>query len=158
MKTTEFIKKLIINWCEERGKYGITLPYMVGAIRLKTGNEKYSAEDFFNDIPNVELDVVISICNELGSKYEYIIGTFTREYSEASCYKKEPVYLNGNIESKEKSLIDNDYQYLISFLTEKYSDKIEQEIYSKNPIESGSEIYKWGEFTEEEINTIKGIK
>ncbi|WP_100616370.1 hypothetical protein [Confluentibacter citreus] len=144
IESAEFIKNLIYSWCIEEDRYGLTLPNIIGAVRLMTEKENYSIIDFFNELPNVEIDIKISSCGDLE---EFVFGTFKREDAPKNYYKQiNSIYFS-------TSEIDvNNYEELISLFIENYSDKIDNGFYSKNYYTK-----EWSDLTEEDIEFLKSI-
>ncbi len=145
IENTEYIKKLIYNWCIKEDRYGLTLPCIIGAIRLKTKKEDYSIDIFFNELPKVEIDIKISYCGDIE---EFVIGTFKREDAPKNYYNQ----VKSIFYSKNEINI-NTYIELISFFKENYSDKIDNSLYSKNYYTK-----KWSEMNEEDFEFLKNMK
>jgi len=145
IESSEYIKKLIYHWCIKEDRYGLTLPNIIGAIRLKSQDKSYSIDDFFNELPDVDIDIKISSCGDLE---EYVFGTFKREDAPKKYYNQvNSIYYS-------KSQIDiNDYDELISFFKENYSDKIDNGLYSKNYYTK-----KWSDLDKEDIEFLNSIK
>lgn len=142
--STEYIKKLIHNWCIRDDRYGLTLPNIIRAIRLNTVKTDYSIDSFFNELPEVDLDIKISSCPDLD---ELVFGTFKREDAPKNYYNE----VNSIYYSKHDMKI-NSYEELISLFKNKYSEKIENGLYSKNYY---TKI--WSDLTEEDIEFLKSI-
>lgn len=140
-----YIEKIIYSWCIRDGNYGKTLPYIVGAIRLKLNNVDYSIKDFFQDLLRVNLDIKISLCPDLK---EYVFGTFKSEDAPKRFYNEvNLIYYSKN------ELNINSYEELIIFFEDKYSEKIKDGLYSKNYYTK-----KWSGLTNEDntfLNTIE---
>jgi hypothetical protein len=140
-----YIEKIIYNWCIRDDNYGLTLPNIVGAIRLKSNDVHYSIKDFFRDILKVNLDVKISLCPDLK---EYVFGTFKREDAPKRFYSEVNLIFYSKNELNIKS-----YEELIISFENKYSEKIEAGLYSKNYYSK-----KWSGLTTEDndfLNTIE---
>ena len=119
-----YIKKLIYNWCIRDDRYGMTLPNVIGAIRFYNNNVDYTIESFFKDLPEVDLDIKISCCPDLK---EFVFGTFKREDAPKNYYEE----VNSIFYSRSELNI-NTYEELTNLFTEKYSNKIQNGLYSKN--------------------------
>ena len=144
METVNFIEKLIYAWCIKEDQYGLTLPNIIGAIRATTIKKMYSINDFFEELPEVDLDIKISFCGELE---EFVFGTFKREDAPKKYYAE----INSIFYTKRELEIQS-YKDLIDFFEEKYSDKIENELYSKNYYSK-----EWSNFTKKEEEFFKEI-
>jgi len=145
MESSKYIKNLIYNWCIEEDRYGLTLPNIIGAVRLKTNYENYSIKEFFNELPEVQLDIKISSCGDLE---ELVFGTFKREDAPKHYYNK----INSIYYSKNEIEVNN-YEELISLFNAQYSDIIDQGFYSKNYYTK-----EWNNFNDEEIKYLNSIK
>lgn len=144
IESNTFIKNLIYSWCIKEDRYGLTLPNIIGAVRLKTENKNYSISDFFNELPDVEIDIKISSCGDLE---EFVIGTFKREDGPKKYYNQiNSIYYSTN------EIEVNNYEELISFFKEKYSDKIDNGLYSKDYYTK-----EWSDLKEEDIEFLKNI-
>jgi hypothetical protein len=139
-----YIKKLIYNWCIRDDRYGMTLPNLIGAIKFYNNNEDYNIENFFRDLPEVDLDIKISSCPDL---MEFVFGTFKSEDAPKNYYNK----VNSIYYSKNELNIEN-YEELISFFKDKYSTKIENGLYSKNYYTK-----EWSDLTKEDNDFLKSI-
>ena len=139
-----YIKKLIYNWCIRDDRYGMTLPNILGAIRFYNSNVDYTIESFFKDLPEVDLDIKISSCPDLK---EFVIGTFKREDAPKKYYNE----VNSIFYSKNELNI-NSYEELTSLFKEKYSNKIENGLYSKNYYTK-----EWSDLTKEDNDFLKSI-
>jgi len=144
IESTKFIKNLIYSWCITNDRYGLTLPNIIGAVRLKTENKNYSITDFFNELPNVEIDIKISSCGDLE---EFVIGTFKREDAPKKYYNE----INSIYYSTSEIQI-NSYEELTSIFREKYSDKVDNGLYSKDYYTK-----EWNDLNEEDIEFLKNI-
>tara|TARA_R110001583_G_scaffold195383_2_gene372463 strand:+ start:718 stop:1161 length:444 start_codon:yes stop_codon:yes gene_type:complete len=144
IESTKFIKNLIYSWCITNDRYGLTLPNIIGAVRLKTENKSYSITDFFNELPNVEIDIKISSCGDLE---EFVIGTFKREDAPKKYYNE----INSIYYSTSEIEV-NSYEELTSIFIEKYSDKVDNGLYSKDYYTK-----EWNDLNEEDIEFLKNI-
>ncbi len=124
IRTVNYIESIIYTWCIEDGNYGLTMPNIIGAIRTYTSKKNYSIDDFFNELPKVNVEIKVSFCNDLD---EFVFGTFKKEDAPKKYYNEI------NSISFSKNEIDiNNYDELIVVFKERYSDKINNELYSKN--------------------------
>ncbi|RAJ17352.1 hypothetical protein LX77_03898 [Gelidibacter algens] len=144
IESTKFIKNLIYSWCIKEDRYGLTLPNIIGAVRLKTEKKNYSITDFFNELPNVEIDIKISSCGDLE---EYVIGTFKSEDAPKNYYNQ----INSIYYSTSEIDVKN-YEELISLFRKKYSDKIDSGLYSKDYYTK-----EWSDLNEEDIEFLNNI-
>ena len=144
IESSVYIKKLIYSWCIRDDRYGLTLPNIIRAVRLNTLKTDYSIDSFFNELPEVDLDIKISSCPDLD---ELVFGTFKREDAPKNYYNE----VNLIYYSKHDMKI-NSYEELISLFKNKYSEKIENGLYSKNYYSK-----KWSDLTEEDIEFLKSI-
>lgn len=138
-----FLRKLIYNWCNEYGRYGLTIPYLIGSIKLMK-KDNYTINDLFEDLVNIDIIVKISYCADLD---ELIIGTFKTEDAPLEYYNQ----LNNNI-----YFVDNEYfkdfTELITFCKNEYSNKLRESLFSKN-IENGV----WQKFDKNDLDDIKQL-
>ncbi|MDC9723806.1 MAG: hypothetical protein PSN34_13675, partial [Urechidicola sp.] len=84
-ETQKYWEKLIQVWCIEDDKYGLTIPFIIGAIRENTSKSNYNISEFFNDILISENEILIKHCGDLG---ELVIGVFKREDAPKKYYQK----------------------------------------------------------------------
>ena len=140
-----YIKKLIYNWCIRDDRYGMTLPNVIGAIRFYNNNVDYTIESFFKDLPEVDLDIKISCCPDLK---EFVFGTFKREDAPKNYYEE----VNSIFYSRSELNI-NTYEELTNLFTEKYSNKIQNGLYSKN-----YNTLKWSGLTKEDKDFLNSIE
>lgn len=145
IESSVYIKKLIFNWCIRDDNYGLTLPNIIGAVRLNTNDINYTIERFFQNLPQVDLDIKISFCPDLE---EYVFGTFKREDAPKNYYNE----VNSIFYSKNELNI-NSFAELISFFENEYKDKIEDGKYSKNYYTK-----KWSGLTKKDIDFLNSIK
>lgn len=123
-KRIKYLSKIIYYWCISQNSYGLTLPNIIGIIRVKAKNENYSIDNLFNELQEVDLDIKISFCNNLD---EFVFGTFKREDAPKKYYSK----INSIYFSINEIKITN-YEELINFFKEKYKYNIDNGYYSKN--------------------------
>ncbi|EKT4502337.1 hypothetical protein [Flavobacterium psychrophilum] len=143
----QVIPKLIDYSCEQQGRYGFSIPFLIGAERYVTKNNDYSINDLLNDLKNSEIKYFISNCKELD---EIIIGHHKTEYPHFADLKNyNSVYIN-DIDFLENTV---NFQELINCITELYSCKIENELFSKNYY-----TRKWSNLTDSDITEIENAK
>ena len=135
---------MIYSWCIRDDKYGLTLPNIIGAMQLENNKPNYTIETFFKDLPKVNLDIKISLCSDLE---EFVFGTFKREDAPKKFYSETNTIFYSKNEIKISS-----YEELINLFKKKYSDKIENGLYSKNYFTK-----KWSGLTEEDKCFLKSI-
>ena len=134
-----FWKKLINIWCVVEGHYGLTIPNIIGSVRLNTHMKNYNIEHFFNEVFELNKVLKISYCGDLE---ELIIGTFKNTDGQKDYYDNlGPIYFTKSIFEKEVS----NYQDLIDYFKKEYSIKIEEELYSKDYYTK-----KWIKLTDED--------
>ena len=122
-------KILIINllndWCISKGRYGITVPYLIGYLKLYH-DKSYDLNHLCTFLTQNDQLIQLNWCEDL---YEFIIG-----------YKKaEDTPLNmlpkiGNLHfqtEKVSNHVKNESE-LLQWLIERYSDPVENENYSRN--------------------------
>ena len=68
-------KKLINYWCNEKGRYGMTIPFLIGAERL---SREMTIKSLLTEIKESDSKFLISSCGDLD---EYVIGTHKPEYA-----------------------------------------------------------------------------
>lgn len=142
---SKLITSLIYNWCCIKDRYGLTLPYLIGAIRLKSKNDEYSIENFFNELPLTEIDVLISFCSDID---EIVIGTFKNNNAPKKFYDKiNSIYMI------KKELNIETYHQLKNLFIKKYSGKVLNNNYSKNYYNG-----EWNPFDYEDIEFINTIE
>lgn len=137
------IKKLIYNWCNNNGQYGLTLPYLIGAIRFLKEYE-FTINDFFSNLINIDIIIKISYCQDLD---ELIFGTFKSEDAPKEYYDKLTpyIYISNNEYFK-------DYNELIAYCLIEYSSIINNTLYSKD-METG----QWKNFEQNDFEEIKKL-
>lgn len=144
IESSVYIKKLIYSWCIRDDNYGLTLPNIIGAVRLNTNNTNYTIERFFQNLPKVDLHIKISFCPDLE---EYVFGTFKREDAPQNYYNE----INSIFYSKNELNI-NSFAELISFFENEYKDKIEDGKYSKDYYTK-----KWSGLSKKDIDFLNSI-
>lgn len=144
IESSVYIKKMIYSWCIRDDNYGLTLPNIIGAVRLNTNNTNYTIKRFFQVLPKVDLHIKISFCPDLE---EYVFGTFKREDAPKNYYNE----INSIFYSKNELNI-NSFEELISFFENEYKDKIEDGKYSKDYYTK-----KWSGLTKKDIDFLNSI-
>ncbi|TXD82932.1 hypothetical protein ESY86_11850 [Subsaximicrobium wynnwilliamsii] len=133
-------KNLIDFWCNEKGRYGLTVPFLVGAERL---TRRTTIKSLLNEINESDSDFIISNCGDLD---EYVVGTHKPEYAYINTLKRfDSLILNDNELAKAKTIKE-----LIEKVENKYKYLIENGLYSKD-YNSG----KWTAFNNEDLELIK---
>ena len=125
IESSVYIKKLIYSWCIRDDRYGLTLPNIIRAIRLNTLKTDYSIDSFFNELPEVDLDIKISSCPDLD---ELVFGTFKREdapknyYNEVNLiyYSKHDMKINSYEEYKEYMKYYNKLFYYVMDVNKRF--------------------------------------
>lgn len=137
--------QLIYDWCVKEGKYGLTIPYLVGACEIVEPENKFKIESLLKEINQKEFEqkVIISYCNDLD---EYIVGFRVENYPSFDSMKKyDNLYLWDNDLEQKDSL-----ESVINYLIDRYESKINEGHYSKDYY-----TLKWSGFDELEIVKIK---
>jgi len=136
-------KNLIDYWCNEKGRYGLTIPFLVGAERL---TREMTIESLLNEIKESDSKYLISSCGELN---EYVIGIHKPEYAYINSLKQfDSIILNDSELEKVKTM-----EELIAKIEKEYQDLTENELYSKD-YNSG----KWTNFNNEDLELIETVK
>ncbi len=141
-KETPLWQRLIETHCIEKGRYGFTIPFLVGAER-QFSRPDFDINTLFNEIKESNKQIIISNCADLD---EYILGFHKREYSninDLSRYKS--LYVNS-----EKLEEFKDYLELLIYLKNKYDKIIDENKYSID-----YDTKKWEAFNEKDLITIR---
>lgn len=138
-ETQKYWNKLIQVWCIEDDKYGLTIPFIIGAIRENTSKSNYNISDFFNDILITESDIIIKDCSDLG---ELVVGIFKKEDAPKEYYQKINSVFYSDTDFKNKLL---NYENLIEYFEKNYSERINESLFSKDYY-----THKWSGMTEED--------
>lgn len=118
-------RNLIYLWCETKGKYGLTLPFLIGAERKFGRGEDFDMDELFKELQLAPQPYFISRCDDLE---EFIIGLPKREYSFlGSLQRYGSLYINTPFLEDMESISKIQEQ-----LTLIYQKHIEAEKYSKN--------------------------
>ena len=140
-----FWQKLIENWCDKLGRYGLTLPYIIGAYRLFTPN--FTIKELIEEInnSNSERKVILSFCDDLN---KLILGYHKNNYPPINQLKSMGSILiwNDDLEKIDK------LSELIIELEEKFDEKIINKQFSKD-----IENHIWKDFDESEQIEIENI-
>ena len=131
--------RLLDYWCHKKGRYGLTIPFMVGAIKAKDIEEIFNEIRFGDD--QRPYPVVLNFCKEID---EYVL-------SMPSAPKK---YFD-DCKAFERLCIDDDklenldtFEQLLVFMNAKYDKYIKAGTYSKD--NNGS----WNGFSPTDISDI----
>ena len=146
MKNDQFYPELIEYWCDELGRYGLTLPFLIGAERIKTNLEDFEITDLLEELRDSNEKYFISDCGDLG---EQVIGLHKQEYANAEFYKN---YGSLYINSDELEKL-NSFEEICDFLENKYSSNINSEEFSKNYYTGN-----WENFSQEDLHDIENAK
>jgi len=142
---SSLIKKLIQQWCVDKGRYGLTIPFLVGAEKEFGDVKEYNFEVLFKDLSNADTKYLISYCNDLK---EYVIGLPKSESPPLNMLKHfGSIYINASELEDSKSL-----ESLKDHIKDPYLNLIHQERYSKN-----MDTEKWGSFDQQEIVDLKNL-
>jgi len=136
-------EKLVNYWCNEKGGYGLTIPFLIGAERL---SKEMTIESLLLEINESDSKFLISSCGDLE---EYVIGTHKPEYAYINSLKSfGSLIINDDELEKLKTMKE-----LIEKMKNEYLEKTENELYSKN-YDSG----EWTAFEEDDIELIQSIR
>ncbi|QCE40950.1 hypothetical protein [Psychroserpens sp. NJDZ02] len=135
-------KKLINYWCDEKGRYGLTIPFLVGAERIK---REMTIESLLREIKESDSAFLISGCGDIN---EYVIGTYKTEYPFINSLNKiDSLILNDNELEKVKTI-----EELIEKMEIEYQDLIENEFYSKD-----YNSFEWINFNDNDLELINNF-
>lgn len=141
---------LVKKFCDDikgEGRYGFTIPFIVGLEKEKNNRFDFTITDVFRDIKENEDELILSYCKELGEVGEFIIGKHKKEYPPIQQLNKV-----GSILTYDDSLDNlNSINEIITVLEERYYDKIENSLFSINGTQ-------WSYFTAEDEKLIKKLK
>lgn len=139
-------RKLIDFWCNELGRYGLTIPFIIGAEILLTNNYNFDIETLLQEIKNGEDIYFISNCNDLN---EVVIGLKKNEYANLDSYKNYgSLYINYNELEKFENFED-----ILRYLNDNYSTYIAENKFSKK-----YDSAEWGNFSEQDLKYIENSK
>ncbi|MFI1770220.1 hypothetical protein [Thalassobellus citreus] len=135
-------KKLINYWCNKKGRYGLTIPFLIGAERL---SRELTIESLLIEIKESDSKYLISSCGDLD---EYVIGIHKPEYAYINSLKNfESLIINDNKLEKVKTIDE-----LIEIMENEYLEITENGLYSKN-YDSG----EWTSFNDSDMELIENI-
>lgn len=113
-------------YCIENGLTGLTIPNIIGSVRLNTSFKDYSINDFLTEVINEEYEIIISNCTDLD---EIVIGKFKGWNAPKSYYEN----IGSIYYSKNDFKIENfEFKDLVDVLEFRYNSKINNEKYSKD--------------------------
>jgi hypothetical protein len=142
-----FFPELLEYCCEQNGRYGYSIPFLIGAERYVTNNVEYSIMDLLVDLKISEKKYFISNCNDLD---KIIIGHHKSEYPYFGDLKNyESIYING-IEFLENT---KNFEEFTKCIIDKYSSLVEEELFSKNYYTNN-----WGKLSDSDILEIVNAK
>lgn len=141
MKESKLFWKEYINiYCIEKGQTGLTIPNLVGSVRINTDFTEYTIKDLLTEIIEEEFEIKISYCNDID---EYVIGKFKNWNSPKNFYQNiNSIYYSKN--QFKKSI--NELNHLILEFEIHYNDKIKNKTYSKDEKNN-----TWIKTTEEDL-------
>lgn len=121
-------RKLVYQWCEIDGRYGLTLPFLIGAEKEFGSGDGFDIDVLFKELQGSPQPYIISKCSDLD---EYIVGLPKKEYPYlGSLTKYGSLYINSQdldgldsidqirmqlILLYEKPIGDNKYSKTIGF-------------------------------------------
>ncbi|MDL2228573.1 hypothetical protein LJC30_06780 [Odoribacter sp. OttesenSCG-928-L07] len=124
---------LIYDWCRKNKRYGLTIPFLIGATKLS------SIENLLNEINDTETpeQILFCYCDDLS---EYILGL--NDINSCECYNN--LYYDKSINNIEI------LSKLIYLLNDQYSEIIDKGLFSKN-LSTGV----WEPYTKNDIDFIR---
>lgn len=135
--------RLISHWCAQLGRYGLTLPYLIGAGHKLQKNTDLKVGELLKEICESNKKIVLSYCNDLD---EFILGLPKGEYGFI-----DNVQHFGSLYVFSDKLDDyKTLEALTLFFENTYEKNFSQNLYSKD-YDTGS----WADFTVEETEEIK---
>lgn len=137
--------KLIKYWCKDLGRYGLTIPFLIGFVRLERKNPEITILSLLDEIQTTRIakEILISHCDDLD---EYVVGLNKAEYPNIKSLPRMGGFvINSDILEKYTNVAE-----LMEFLSGIYLDKVKQSKYSK---EYGTE--NWSDFTENDLSIIR---
>jgi len=135
-------ENLIENWCNDKGRYGLTIPFLVGAERL---NGEMTIGSLLQEIIDSDLMYFISSCGDLD---EYVIGLQKPEYAYIDSLKKIGSLAINDSDLEDAQNIDE----LIAIMENEYQDFIDNGCYSKN-----YDTEEWADFDENDLAFIESV-
>ena len=120
-----FWKEYIKLYCFDKEQTGLTIPNIIGSVRLNTDFKEYAINDFLNQVINENFEILISYCPDID---ELVFGKFKNWDAPKNYYKNiNSIYFSQtNFKQKINKLND-----LSSELENKYKKRIKNETYSK---------------------------
>ena len=115
--------KLIEGWCRQRipKGYGLTLPFIIGATKGLTLSQLLSEiKDFAQDEK-----IILQWCGDLN---EYVMSLDDKDYPIATHLSGE----KGLLYNDDKIESFNSFDEIVSFLENKYAQRIQDKTFSKN--------------------------
>ena len=136
----QFWNKLIDYWCIEEEHNGLTIPNIIGAVKLNTEKIDFNIEMFFDEISQSKEVLKIRFCGDLD---EFVIGRFKKTDAPKHYYENQnTLYYNKRDFETEISSYDD----LKNYFNNLYRDKIKNELYSKDYYTK-----EWVKITDEDI-------
>lgn len=121
-----FWKEYIDIYCVDKGQTGLTIPNLVGSVRLNTNFTEYTIKDLLTEIIEEEFEILISFCNDIN---EYVIGKFKNWNSPKNYFQNiDSIYFSKN----QFKMSISELNHLILEFENLYNDKIENKTYSKD--------------------------
>ncbi|WP_143156793.1 hypothetical protein [Aequorivita viscosa] len=116
----------------EKEQTGLSIPNIVGSVRLNSSSKNYSISDFLTDVANENFEILISECPDIN---ELVFGKFKNWDAPKNYYQ----HINSIYFSKSNFRNEIlDLKSLAKELENQYYLRIENQTYSK---ENGSWVY-----------------
>lgn len=127
-----FWKEYIKLYCSDKEQTGLTIPNIIGSVKLNTSFKEYSIYDFLNEVVNENFEILISKCPDID---ELVFGKFKNWNAPKNYFKNiSSIYFTqSDSQTKITELKD-----LIKELESQYNNRIENKTYSR---EENSWIY-----------------
>lgn len=127
MKESKLFWKEYINlYCIEKGQTGLTIPNIVGSVRLNTNFTEYTINDLLTEIIEDDSEILISFCNNID---ELVLGKFKNWNAPKNYYQNiDSIYFS----KKDFLKPISELNHLILELEYRYNDKIQNKTYSKD--------------------------
>jgi|SRR5690554_383357 len=125
-QTTAFWQEYINLYCLDKGQTGLTIPNIIGSVRLNTTFRNYSIMDFLNEVLNENFEILISKCSEID---ELVFGKFKNWDAPKNYYKNinSIHFSQSHFQAEIKELRD-----LAIELESQYNNRIVNRTYSKD--------------------------
>ena len=136
-------EKLIKIWCEDKGRYGLTIPFLIGSERL---NGEMTIGSFLKEVVDSDMDYFISDCEDLD---EYVIGLQKSEYAYLGSLKRIGFMV---LNDSDLEHIEN-LEELVQIMENEYQGLIDNEYYSKD-YDSG----EWSNFNKKDFAFIASAR